>query len=108
MLAGKLDRRLILQRDRAENDPLAEGAERWTTVATVWAAYMPVSDGERQRASETSAVIDCRFHIRRTSKVRDASPKWRAIFEGRTFNIVGVKEIDRKAGLEISARARAE
>jgi hypothetical protein len=40
--------------------------------------------------------------------VADLSPKDRLTFDGRVFNIIGVKEIGRREGLEISASARAD
>lgn len=36
------------------------------------------------------------------------SPLWWLTFDGRTFDIVGIKEIGRREGIEITAAARAE
>lgn len=108
MKAGALDRTIVLQRATLAPNAMNEPVETWGTLATRRASYQPVSDGERSQAAEVAAVIDCRFQIRWSADVASLSPKDRLTFEGRVFDIRGVKEIGRRQGLEISARARAE
>jgi SPP1 family predicted phage head-tail adaptor len=108
MLAGALDRLVTLQRATMANDSFNTPVPTWGDLATVWAAAVPVSDRERLAASEVSASITHRFTIRWTSGVSDLSPTDRLTFDGRTFDIFGVKEIGRREGLEITAMARAD
>jgi SPP1 family predicted phage head-tail adaptor len=108
MQAGRLDRTVTLERFTTNTDTFGGEARTWATLATRRALYTPVSDGERSQAAETAATIECRFLIRWSSDLADLSPKDRLTFDGRTFNIVGVKEVGRREGLEISASARAE
>lgn len=108
MQAGKLDRRITLQRATTTANSLNEPIQTWAAIATVWAAKMEVRDSERQRAAETAAVIDTRFQIRWSSQVSDIDAADRVVFGGRTFNILGVKEIGRREGLELSCQARSE
>lgn len=108
MLAGKLDRRITLQRATVTANSLNEPVKTWAELATVAAAKLEVRDSERQRAAETAAVIDTRFQIRWSSRVSTVDAADRVLFGGRVFNILGVKEIGRRVGLELSCQARSE
>lgn len=112
MLAGRLDRRISILRATVAADSFNEQVETWEIIATVWAQATPVMDAERQRAGETLASKSYRFIIRRSSQVASIDPRDRVTFDGRTYDIQGVKELDypypRRAYLEITATARAE
>lgn len=109
MFAGNLDRRITIQRATYTQNALGEQIiATWNTLATVWAEVMPVSDGERIRALEVSAEITTRFRIRYSSTVASVNPKDRISYDGRVYDISGVKEIGRREGLEITAAARAD
>ena len=106
--APKLDRRITLQRFTSTTDTYNEPVLTWGTLATRWASYEPLSDGERFRAGETAADASARFVIRWSTDVSDLNPKDRLTFEGRTYQILHVKEVGRREGLEITAAARAD
>lgn len=108
LAAGKLDRKIILQRFTETRDSYNEPVKSWTTLATRSASYEPLSDGERFRAGETAANASARFVIRYGSTVSDLNPKDRLTFEGVVHDIVRVKEVGRREGLEITANARAD
>jgi SPP1 family predicted phage head-tail adaptor len=108
MLAGRLDRRISILRATPAADEFNEQVETWGTLAVVWAHATPVMDAERQRAGETLASKSYRFTIRYSSQVADVDPRDRVTFDGRTYDVQGVKEIGRREGLEITATARAE
>lgn len=108
LAAGKLDRRITLQRFTSAPDAFNEPVLTWATLATRWASYEPLSDGEKFRAGETAAEASARFVIRRSSAVAGLNPKDRLVFEGDTYEIVRVKEIGRREGIEITAGARAD
>lgn len=74
-------------------------------LATVWAEVDAISDGERWRAMQVAATVTHRFRIRWGLGVTVLD---RVRLEGREFEISGVKELDRRAGQEITAIARAE
>lgn len=80
----------------------------WTAVATVWASYQPVKDGERLAGGQVTASITARFQIRWSTTVSGVDERHRVLFDGRVFDVVAVKEIGRRQGIEISATARAE
>jgi len=106
--AGDLDRRVTLERFTTTVDAFNEPVKAWGVLAARAASYHPLSDGERFRAGETAATASARFVIRYSAAVADLNPRDRLIFEGVTFQIVRVKEIGRREGLEITADARAD
>lgn len=108
MDAGRLDRRVTLQRAVVTVDAYNEEVPTWTSYATVWAACEPVSDGERQRAGETLSDKKARFTIRYSTDVKAVDARDLLLFEGRAYDVNGVKEIGRREFLEITATARAE
>lgn len=108
MNAGPRNRRIVLQRATLAKDAFNADVETWATLATVWASATPLSDAERVRAQENGAVMSMRFGILWSTVVDDLSPTDRLTYGGRTFNIVGVKELGLRDGLEITAAARAE
>lgn len=106
--AGKLDRKIILQRFTETRDAYNEPVKTWATLATRSASYEPLSDGERFRAGETAANASARFVIRYSAAVADLDPKDRLTFGGVVYQILHVKEIGRREGIEITAAARAD
>jgi len=108
MQAGKLDRKITLQRFTETRDEFNEPVQVWTTLANRSASYEPLSDGERFRASETAADASARFVIRWSQIVSDLNPKDRLLYESQPWQIVRVKEIGRREGLEITCAARAD
>lgn len=110
MRAGSLDRRVVFWRARTETDDLNEDVPVWypLTPAGVYASRRDVSDGERVAAQAVGAVIGSRFQTRYSSRLAALTPADRLTCEGRTFDIVGVKSLGRREGLEISAVASAD
>ena len=108
MQTGKLDRRVRLERFTETRDEYNEPVETWALMATRSASYEPLSDGERFRAGETAANASARFQIRWSTQVADLNPKDRLIFGGVTHEIIRVKELNRREGLEITTAARAD
>jgi len=109
MKPERLDRKITLERFTYTTDPgSGEQVKTWSTLATVWASKRDVSDSERVASAEVSAEIGTRFQIRWDSSWSDLNPKDRVVCDGRTYDIVGVKELGRREGLEISAIARAD
>jgi SPP1 family predicted phage head-tail adaptor len=106
MRAGALDRRIVIERVTITPDEFNGATETWATLATVWASKSDVKDGERMRAGSVSSEITTRFRIRYSTTVADVSPKDRIQFDGLVFDIVAVKEINRREGIEITAAAR--
>jgi SPP1 family predicted phage head-tail adaptor len=109
MKAGPLDRRLTIQHKTVTQNEFGEEVETWADLATVWCEMRDVSDGERVAAAEVAATITTRFRIRHSSTVADVNPgDDRLVFEGRIYDLWGVKRLGRREGLELTAAARAE
>lgn len=106
--AGDLDRRIVIERFGVSRDAMNNPVEAWTPLARVWASKRDVSDAERVRSAAVAAVITTRFVIRRSSRVQSVNPKDRITMGTMVYDIVGVKEIGRREGLEISASAAAD
>ena len=106
MPAGKLDRRIELQRKvSAQTDAFNEEVITWSQLSRVWAEKVDVSDGERAAADQVGSFRVSRFKIRSTSIARTVTPADRIVYDDLIWNIHGVKETkdDRKRFLELTA-----
>jgi SPP1 family predicted phage head-tail adaptor len=99
MRAGKLDRRLTIQRAAVVvTPPFNEPVESWADVATVWAQQRPNRGAERFSAQEIVGKAVMTFHIRYRG---DLTVKYRLLYEGRVWNILGLREVGRRVVTEI-------
>jgi SPP1 family predicted phage head-tail adaptor len=108
MISGFRDRRIKIERRTSTLDGFGGEIVTWVEVGQRWAASMPVKDSEAFRNSEATATITHRFQILWDAAVAQVDPTYRVLFDNRTYDIVAVKEIGRRDGIEISATARAE
>lgn len=107
--AGKLDRRIQFQRFTLTDDGFGQVEAFANLGSQIAAGKRDVSDGERMRAGEVSAQITSRFHVRSSAFTRDLTPVDRLIYDGRTYSIYGIKELEgRNRLLEITAGARVD
>jgi head-tail adaptor len=74
----------------------------------VWAEKLDISDGERLRGEQVGASITTRFRVLYSPVYADLNAKDALLLEGRRYDIVGVKEIGRREGLEITATATTD
>lgn len=106
MRAGKLDRRLTIQRHTVTgHNEFNEPEYGWADVATVWAQQRPSRGAERFTAAEIAGSSVITFHIRYRD---DVTVLDRLVYDGKTWNILDVREIGRHVVTEIDATARAE
>lgn len=98
MRAGKLDRVIDIVRVTSETDPYGNPIETEETIATLRAQLIEASTEEFQRAygasGETAIVFRTRF-------LDDVTLADRVEYEGDSYNILALKEIGRRRGLEI-------
>lgn len=108
---GKLDRWIVIQRSTDTQDEYGSPVKVWSTLATLRAAYNPVSDGEKFAAGEVASTLSARFIVRYGAVWADVSSLDRLTFEGKTYDIVGAKEVTaegRRRFIEITAGSRSE
>jgi SPP1 family predicted phage head-tail adaptor len=98
MRSGKLDRTIIIERRSEALDDYGTPTETWTTVATVRAQLVQSSTREFLAAygSDTEPAF-----IFRTRFVANVTTADRVSYAGEALNIVELKEIGRRRGLEI-------
>jgi SPP1 family predicted phage head-tail adaptor len=106
--SGERDRLITLQQKTYTLDGFGGEVITWTTIGQRWASSMPVKDGERFGNQEAIATITHRFRISWDQAAAQVDPTYRVLFDNRLYDVVAVKEIGRREGIEISATARAE
>lgn len=65
-----------------------------------------VTTRERMTAQQVQADITTRFTVRSTAFTRNITARDKIVCEGDTFDIQGIRQLDRKRWLEITASAR--
>lgn len=106
--AGELDRRITIRRATYAANAFNEPIATWADHVSVAAKREDASAAESYRAQEVGASITTRFTIRWSPDVEDVNPKDRVLFEGREYDIVGVRDLGRRVWREIDAVARAD
>ncbi|RCW85439.1 phage head closure protein [Phyllobacterium bourgognense] len=98
MRAGKLDKRIELQRETQIVKPSGSVVKEWQTFATIRAEVVQQSASEYLTGfgeAETNTVI---FRIR---YVADISTDDRVFYSGKPYDLKEIKEIGRRRGLEL-------
>lgn len=97
--AGRQDRKIVIERVAVEKDAIGHPIETWSTHLTVWAEYIPISGNEVFRSGRETASESARFVVR----YDDITPKDRINYNSGIWDIQHVREIGRRAGLELLA-----
>ena len=107
--AGDLQWKVQVRRLTTSDDGFTSAAGIWADLGDrIPAEKTDVSDGERWRAGEVATAIMSRFRLRWSSFTAGITPKDRLVCDGREYEIVGLKEIKRRAWLEITGVARSD
>lgn len=102
MRAGKLDRVITIERATAgASDSYGVPSSTWATLATLRAQIVQASTEEFVRAFGDSTETAVIFRTRYLDGVTLAD---RVAYEGAVHNLVEVKEIGRRRGLELRTR----
>lgn len=101
--SGSLNRRVTFQRATVTFDDYGSEVETWNTLASVWIHRRDASAGESYRAEEVGGQLSIRFTIRYSSDVATLNPRDRALYDGRVYNITGVRETKRNRWMEVDA-----
>lgn len=125
MAAGKLDRKITIQRKSETQLPSGEPVESWANLAVRRSASMwPFKADERFAAPETTAYEQIEFRVRYSADVAALSPKDRVIYPALTaeqaadseyviparsiHDVLAVIEINRREGLKIITQRRPD
>ena len=103
MRAGQLDREITIQERVVSSNSVGEDIYDWVDLARgVRAQVIQQSAREIFRAGAIQTVVDTLFVMRYRPSV---TPSNRILYEGRAYNLYSVRELGRKRGLEIAAKA---
>ena len=115
MKAGKLDRRITVQRKTSTQSDSGQPLDTWATlVGPRWAAVAPVRGDERFTAPQYAAKQQTEFKIRWSQDVADLTPLDRIIYpygsenEADIYDVLAVHEIGRQEGMQIITFRRAD
>jgi SPP1 family predicted phage head-tail adaptor len=92
--AGKLNRRVTIQRPVPDRNEVGEDIITWETLGVVWASIEPIKGREALIANQLLAEMDTRIRIRWSESVQDISEKWRLVHQGLIYNIVSIANIN--------------
>ncbi len=87
MHAGRLNRRITLQRKTGATDSYGAEIATWTDVATVWAAIEPLSGREFFASRQINAELTTRIVIRYLAGV---VPAMRIVHGAKLYDILSV------------------
>lgn len=87
MRAGKLRRRITLERLEQVPDGGGGYTETWVALATLWAAVEPLRGNERFQAQQVSNTLTHKVTIRYRAGV---TPKMRIVYGSHVFAIEAV------------------
>lgn len=108
MQAGDLRDRIQFWR-KTETAGALGLAETWAAFGgPVWAHKRDVSDIEKARAAEVQASLTARFTVRYSAFSAGITPRDRLVCGALTYEITGIREVVRRAWLEINAVARPD
>lgn len=102
MKAGKLDRRITIQRQGAATDngiELVDGALE--DYATRWASWKPANGREVFENLGREAKSAGTFWLRYDSTTSGTLPTDKVVFDGRYWDIQSITQIDRRDGVEL-------
>jgi|RhiMethySRZTD1v2_1073278.scaffolds.fasta_scaffold985257_2 head-tail adaptor len=121
MRAGRLDRRIAVQRKAMVLSDSGQPTETWNTISTRWAYVVPVSGDERFSQPQLAARQVTEFGVRWSSDIADITPLDRIVFptvldtspptpvpSTSVYDILEVHEIGRREGFKIIAVRRAD
>ena len=104
METGDLDRRIQFLRAGVIDDGYQERRGSYEPHGgRVWAGRRFVRDAERYAASTVGVDAVARCTVRYSTFTAQITHRDRLVCEGRTYGIVGIKELGRRVGFEITA-----
>ena len=103
MNAGQLDRRVTLENYTTTRDAWNNPTKTWATLDQVWAHKRDVTELERTETEQRVAYTRTIFKIRHRT---DVDATMRVDYDGKKYYIIGVKELGRTEGLQLTTELR--
>ena len=100
-----MDRRVEIQSYTTTRDDWNQPNKTWTTLASVWASKHDKRSGEILENQQTVNLNQSTFRIRYRSGL-DTS--MRILYDSTEYYIIGIRELGRKEGLEVTTESRDE
>ena len=88
--AGKLDKRVLLQRPENSKDSLGGIVSTWTDVGWLWANLSYLSGREFLKNGLNTESCNVSVQVRKSKLTAGISPEWRFVYQGEVFNIQAV------------------
>lgn len=99
MIGGRLRHRVTIQEETDTEDEQGGYTSAWSTLCKLWAQIEPLTASEQFYRGGLQAGVTHRVTLRYRD---DIGPTNRVVFNSRTFNIRGVRNIDeRNTDLEL-------
>ncbi len=98
MHAGDMDRRITIEKRTVTTGPFNEPIESFQPLAEVWAEVRQQGGAEFLRAESVTAERRVLFRLRWLPGVTVLD---RVKYDGRAHNILEVRELGRRSGLEL-------
>ena len=103
MRTGKMNRYITIETPTVTQDSFGGEVTTWATFAVVWAARVDMKARERFNSDQIQAKETTTWRIRWLINVQ---PDMRITYSGKVYEIIGLAELGRTAGLEITTEAR--
>lgn len=109
MDAEKLDRRITIQVEGTPTrQPNGERVATWNNLTTVWAQKIEANGQERFNADQFLGKTARSFRFRWSETTKQVTTKHRIMFDGVLHDIVAMREIGFRDGIEVDCVARSE
>lgn len=116
MQAGKLDRKISIQRRADTLDDHGQPIPAWTQIGAYrWSRKEPVNGSERFASDQFIGREQNTFEVRWTEDLADLNPKDRIVYpvtdtpaDNEIYEIMAVHEMGRRHGLTIMTARRSE
>jgi SPP1 family predicted phage head-tail adaptor len=108
MRAGKLDRRITIQRNEPTTSSSGAQRENWVDVADWYAQSVPFKGGERYADQQLVGFGFVTLKLRWATEISELSVLHRFILDGWQYDILDVRETVRREVIEVDGKKRSE
>lgn len=101
--AGDRNRKITFQTSAGTVDDFGGQSESWSDVVSAWAAFMPVSDGEKWRAGKVEGRAVAWFNVDYSAALAAITTQDRLTLGGVVWSITGIKPVGLNDAIEFTA-----